>query len=394
MTSGVAGGDDGPTLVAMAEAACRLLDVLDDEQRDRACYPFPADAERRSWFYLPTDHGGLSLLDCRPGQRRAVLRLVATGLSPAGYAQVAAATMGHELILERLEQFPALPVCERPRDSLGYSVSIFGNPLAAPWAWRFGGHHLSLNYTVGAGAASSTPSFLGVDPAESALPGGATLRPAGALEDLGRELVRSLSPAQLTVAVLADCAPPDIVTGNRPTLDPPQWVAAASELWRDPARFPGEAFLAGLERTRAATESLISDEAKEALSWTGGPAGIVATQLTAGQREILHALVSAYLDRLPDDVAQVEAGRVLGAAADQLHFAWAGGTEPRQGHYYRVHGPRLLIEYDNTQRDANHIHTVWRDPLADFGADLLAEHYARHHRPFPQADRAWSPSTQ
>jgi Protein of unknown function (DUF3500) len=385
MTSGVAGGNGGSTLVAMAEAACQLLDVLDDEQRNRVGYPFPAEVERRSWFYVPTDHGGLSLLDCRPGQRRAVLRLVATGLSPAGYAQVAAATMGHELILERLEQFPALPGFERLRDSLGYSVSIFGNPSETPWSWRFGGHHLSLNYTVGADAASSTPSFLGVDPAESALPGGATLRPAGALEDLGRELVRSLSPAQSSVAVLAEDAPPDIVTGNRPTLDPPLWVAAARELWRDPARLPDKAFAAKLERAHAAAERLISDEVREVLSWTGEAVGIAATELTADQREILHTLVRAYLDRLPDDVAQIEAGRVLGTAAEELHFAWAGSTEPRHRHYYRVHGPRLLIEYDNTQRDANHIHTVWRDPLADFGADLLAEHYARHHRPFPQA---------
>ena len=85
------------------------------------------------------------------------------------------------------------------------------------------------------------------------------------------------------------------------------------------------------------------------------------------QRALLEGLVRQYLDRLPDELAAAETARVTGEAGEAAHFAWAGGTEPGQPHYYRVQGPRLLIEYDNVQNGANHVHSVWRDPAGDFG---------------------------
>jgi hypothetical protein len=359
----------------MAAAAGRFLEQLDEGQRRRACLDFPDEPERSRWFYVPTDHGGLALTECGPLQRQAALRLLATGLSPAGYTAVAA-VMGHELILEPLENWPVLPGWGRVRDPLRYQVTVFGDPATGEWAWRFAGHHLSLHYTITGGElASATPSFFGADPAEAPLPGGGSLRPCAALEDLGRELVRSLDEGQCTTALLARQAPPDIVTGNRSALEGRLWVARPRERFRDASQVPGS-LLDGLEARLCADEQVLGPAAIEALSWSSAPAGVPCSRLRAGQREILTALLRAYIGRLPDDAAQAEEAKITGDATGRLHFAWAGSAEPGRPHYYRIQGPRLLAEYDNTQRDANHVHTVWRDPGGDFGCDILAGHYA------------------
>ncbi len=370
------------TAAAMAEAASRFLEVLDHGQRQRAGYLFPGEPERSRWFYTPGDHGGLALAECTPAQVQAALRLLATGLSPAGY-HLAAMVMGHELILEHLEDWPALPGWGRLRDPARYAAAIFGDPGSGDWGWRFTGHHLSLHYTLTGGElASATPSFVGADPAEAPLPGGGLLRPCAALEDLGRDLVRSLDQAQLAAALLAPQAPPDIVSGNRPALTGQLWVARPPGLFPATPQVPRavhEAAAGQLEARLAAAERALGDATIGALSWSATPAGVSWPQLRPDQRELLTALLGAYLGRLPGDAAAAEQAKITGPAAGQLHFAWAGSTEPHQPHYYRIQGPRLLAEYDNTQRDANHIHTVWRDPTGDFGRDLLAHHYATSH---------------
>ena len=363
---------------AMSQAAIDWLDLLDDGQRQRAAFGFPCDTARTQWFYTPTDHGGLVLAECTPEQQQAALRLLATGLSAAGY-NAAAAIMGHELILERLESWPVLPGWGRVRDPLGYAAAIFGDPGSGDWAWRFAGHHLSLNYTIADGElVSATPAFFGADPAEAQLPGGAMLRPCAAMEDLGRQLVRSLDECQLAAAMLAPKPPPDIVTGNRPALVDGLWVARPRERFRD-ARLLPRSLLDGLEGSLRSEEHALGSASIKVLRWTRTPTGVSWHRLRADQREMLSALLGAYLGRLPDRAAQAEHAKVAGACAEQLHFGWAGGTEPRQPHYYRIQGPRLLAEYDNTQRDANHVHTVWRDPDGDFGRDVLAAHYASSH---------------
>jgi hypothetical protein len=361
----------------MAAAAGRLLELLDDGQRDRAVFGFPGEPERSRWFYTPADHGGMALAGCTPVQRQAVLRLVASGLSPAGY-HAATAVMGHELVLGALDGWPVLPGWGPVRDPLRYAVTIFGAPESGEWGWRFSGHHLSLHYTITGGElAAATPSFFGADPAEAPLPGGGMLRPCGALEDLGRELVRSLDEMQLAAVMLAPQAPPDIVTGNRPVLADGLWVARPPELFRDPDLIP-RPVLDGLRARLAADEKALGPAAIGALTWSATPRGVSWRQLRPHQREILTALLNAYLGRLPDDAAEREQAQIDGAA-EALHFAWAGSTEPYKPHYYRISGPRLLAEYDNTAREANHIHTVWRDPYGDFGRDLLSVHYATSH---------------
>src|SRR5215469_2916327 len=334
------------TAAAMAAAAGRLLDLLDDGQRQRAGLGFPGEPERSRWFYTPTDHGGLILADCTPAQSQAALRLLATGLSPAGYA-MAAAIMGHELVLERLEGWPAAPGWGRVRDPLHYAVTVFGDPGPGNWAWRFAGHHVSLHYTIADGElAAPTPSFFGADPAAAAR--------------------------------LAPLPPPDIVTGNRGLVEEGLWVVRPHELFRDADMIPAP-MLDGLRTRLAADEKALGPAAIRALSWSATPAGVSWPQLRAGQREMLTALVGAYLDRLPDEAAAAENAKITGDSAGLLHFAWAGSTEPHRPHYYRIQGPRLLVEYDNTQRDANHAHSVWRDPVGDFGRDVLADHYAASH---------------
>jgi hypothetical protein len=314
-----------PVLVRMAEAASAWLASLGPGQRRKARYGFPASDERTRWFYTPTEQGGLPLAEMGPVQQRLAHRLVASGLSPRGYA-AAATVMGLENVLDAAEgwrrPYPGRAAPNRGRDPQLYFVSVFGEPGADAWGWRVGGHHLALNYTVVEGRLAASPLFLGANPARSRLVGPGVLRPLAAEEDLGRELVASLAPQQLAEALRSPVAPDDILQSNRP------FVEAGS-----------------------------------------APDGLAAARMTPPQLELLQAVVHQYLGRLPDEVAAVQAERLSGPASGLLHFAWAGGLEPGRPHYYRVQGPRLLIEYDNTQNGANHAHSVWRDPLGDFGAE-------------------------
>src|ERR687889_806466 len=196
------------TAFEMAEAASAWLETLTAEQRAVAqgaapAYDDPLDAERRRWFYTPTDHGGLTVHQQRPAQQRAAMRLVGSGLSTAGYVTVAT-IMGLENVLDRVEGWVRTKGRERGRDPGLYYLRVFGEPGGqAPWGWRFGGHHVSLNNLVVDGAvAATTPCFLGANPASSPLLGGAVLRPLAQVEELARDLMRSLSPELSTRAVL------------------------------------------------------------------------------------------------------------------------------------------------------------------------------------------------
>ena len=333
----------------MAEAAQAWLDTLDEGQRAVGTGAAPAsdasDHERRRWFYTPTDHGGLTLHQQGPAQHRAAMRLVSTGLSTPAYVTVAT-VMGLENVLDHVEGFVTRFDRERGRDPGLYYLRVFGEPCTrGAWGWRFGGHHVSLNNLVVDGeVVATTPCFLGADPALSGFLGGAVNRPLARVEDLAREIVRSLSPDLAARAVLLPRAPSDLVTGNR---------------------------------------TLVTDGDRDqadhgAVAWSTRPKGVPAADLDAAQRALLRALLGTYLGRVPDEVSPL--GRYADdAALDEVHLAWAGPTEVGAPHYYRVQGPRLLLEWDNTQRGANHAHSVWRDPTADFGLDVLARHRAVHH---------------
>jgi hypothetical protein len=317
-----------PVLDRIAAAATGWLASLEPSQRAKARYPFPSTGERTRWFYTPNEQGGLPLAEMGPVQQRLAHRLLASGLSQGGYA-AASTIMGLENALDALEgwrrPYPGRARPSRGRDPLLYFFSVFGEPGAGSWGWRVGGHHLALNYTVVDGSRlSASPLFLGANPALARLVGPGTVRALAAEEDLARELLASLAPERHRQAVLSPVAPGDLLQSNRPAVQ------------------------------------------------VGPPEGLAAAAMPPAQRELLRALLHQYLGRLPDPLAAVEAERVAGDRLHAVHFAWAGGGEPGQPHYYRLQGPRLLVEYVNVQNGANHVHSVWRDPLGDFGQSWLS----------------------
>jgi hypothetical protein len=212
------------------------------------------------------------------------------------------------------------------RDQEMYFFTVFGEPsLSDPWGWRLEGHHLSLNYSALENDLSVTPAFLGANPAHVRTGPRAGLRVLAKEEDLARRLLESLSPDQRRKAILSNDAPDDILTGT------------------------------------------------DRLPEIGEYEGLPASEMTPEQRGLLRALVGEYAGNTATAREQME--KIEGAGFDRLHFAWAGGIEPGARHYYRIHGPTVVFEYDNTQNNANHVHAVWRDLTDDFGADLLKKHY-------------------
>ena len=307
------------------------LATLDPGQRERATYRFEDD-ERYVWAYTPGVRGGLALADMRTEQRVAALDVVTAAMSERGATEVRA-IIALETVLGALERASGRANWIR-RDPELYWFAIFGDPSAAgPWSWRVGGHHVAVHMTIDDGrVAGWTPSFLGANPA--VVPDGPTAGSRALIgeETLARELLASLSPQARAVAVVDAVAPPDIHSGNG---------------------------------ARADLRSI--------------PSGIRHDDLTAPEQERLEGLVRHYLGRAPADVAAVSWERIVDAGLAPVTFAWAGSDEPGRGHYYAARGPTFLIEYDNTQNDANHIHAVWRDLTNDWGVDLLAAHYQAGH---------------
>ncbi len=311
----------------MRSAAVVVLKALTGEQRELAARPFADDAARRWLEYRPLPRPGACIADMGREARKASHRLLATGLSEHAYAQ-AMVIIAMEEVLDRRERW------RHGRHSNDYWVALFGDPAGDdPWSWRFEGHHLSVTMTVLGDEVSPAPVFLGANPARVTYHGQAVSRPLPLEEDLAREALTALSPAQRSVAVVSDRAPGDILTATRP-------------------------------------------RAGEHIE----PLGVAASRLAGAPRAMLERMAALYLGRLPDELAAREAARVN---AGELYFAWQGPTSPGARHYYRVQGDDLLIEYDNTSDDGNHQHTVLRRPRSDFGDDVLAAHLSQAHRLAP-----------
>jgi hypothetical protein len=260
-----------------------------------------------------------------PTQRHLAYSLLAAGLSQQGYIK-ATTIMSLEDVLRILENDSG----ER-RNPEKYHLSIFGAPSEkGTWAWRFEGHHLSLHFTLVNGKLAASPTFLGSNPAEVRQGPRQGLRVLAAEEDLARELLNSLTEAQRKLAILDAKAPNDILTSNKKT-------------------------------------ALIE-----------GKLGVSLAQLNPKQRGLLANLLNEYVYNVPDQLALAREEKIRAAGQD-IRFAWMGPTEKGALHYYRIQAPTFLIEYDNTQNNGNHIHSVWRDFNGDFGLDLLAEHLKSAH---------------
>ena len=314
----------------MAAAATTFVATLSRAQRAVACFPFAGDA-RYQWQYTPGPRQGLRLKDMAPAQRRAALALFDAALSLRG-ARKAREIIALEVILGEIERGTSEE--GEDRDPELYYFSVFGDPGgAAPWAWRANGHHLLLAFTVmGGDIIAPTPLFFGANPAEVRRGPAAGQRTLAEEEDLARSLLAALDPNRKTVAVVDASAPRDILTRNYRLADP----AAV-------------------------------------------PRGITFAALGGEQRERLVALLRHYTGRVAGELDDNAWRRIEEAGLDAITFAWAGAEDRDQPHYYAVTGPTFLIEYDNTQNDANHIHTVWRDWTHDWGLDLLADHYRAEH---------------
>ena len=246
--------------------------------------------------------------------RDAVFAVVEASMSPSGF-ELVRNLMRINGFLGDLVEMPML------MNEFSYNFALYGEPSETePWGCQLFGHHVALNYTIGAGGeVSASPLFLGANPALTRLVGPGVLRPLAAEEDLARELLDALAPDQLATATLSESAPGDILQTNRPAVR------------------------------------------------VGPPEGLAAAGMLPQQRALLAGLLDQYLGRLPAPLAELEGRRVAGELLEAVHFGWAGGREPGQPHYYRIQGPRLHIEYDNVQNGANHVHSVWRDPEGDFG---------------------------
>ena len=366
----------------MADAAGSWLRSLSADQRAAAAYPGPGagDRERTTWFYTPTDHGGLPLSRQRPGQQQLAMRLLAAGLSVEGYA-LAAIVMGLENIVDRLESWTRDWGRERGRDPAAYYFRVFGSPEDETWGWRCGGHHISVNYTiVGGRVASCTPCFIGAQPAELGLLAGGTLRPLGDIESIARQLARDLDAPGQAAALLHRSAISDIVSGNRPRVLDGDEMIHMQDLWRD--RFTDERLSDLVNDVDATGETASGYGADDhrTLAITSQPKGVPGGALAPDGQARLLALVEGYLRRFPEEIAGPWlAGYRSGGGLAGLHFGYAGAPAGRGPFYYRLQDQRLLVEYDNTQSNANHAHTVVRDMESDFGFDALAEHRRAFH---------------
>ena len=317
---------DDPAAADMERGAQRFLRALDAEKRAQATIAF-SDEERKNFHYIPRERQGIPYKSMTPAERKLSYSLLATGVSHHG--------LGRALDIMYLDQILFEIEHNAIRDVDAYYVTVFGDPRAgADWGWRVEGHHLSLNFTLRDGhVVSSFPSFWGANPAVVLSGPQEGMRVLAEEELYGRALLQSFDERGLVV-IEAE-APRDIIT-------------------------------------RADRRVAI-----------GAPAGVAVAAMGSDQKAALEKLIELYAHRLRPELAEAEMRKIHEAGLERVHFAWAGSAEAGEPHYYRVHGPTFLIEYDNTQNDANHIHTVWRDPSGDWGeGDPLSDHYARsrHHQ--------------
>lgn len=308
----------------LTAAAADLLGALSSTARVGTTAPLD-DPAWTQWSYLPGDRPGL----CLESADAAILEHVHT-LVVASHSELGAQLVDGAIEVER----------ERRRSITGelpsgdrYWVRVLGTPSDdGPWAWRLNGHHVGVHVSVNAGTLTATPHFIGSEPAHITQGDLAGSRLLGREEDLARELVAQLRPAQRERAISSDTAPDDILSGMDPVVDP----------------------------------SVL-------------PTGIRRAELDAGQQFTFDALTRRYLDRLPTAYADACWEEAMDVGVDEMVFAWAGGTAAGEGHYYCVSTPVFLIEYDNTQDGANHAHSVLRHLRDDFGGDALRRHHRESH---------------
>ena len=307
------------TVPLLTETAKELLRTLNDEQKAKILFPMSSE-ERYQWDYRPVPRKGLAIREMDAYQKHLAHALLAAGTSQAGYIK-ASTIMSIEDVLKTIEKDSG----ER-RNPEKYYFTFFGEPsTTGTWGLRVEGHHLSLNYTIVDGHIVASPTFMGSNPHEIRIEPRSGLRVLKNEEEIGRELIQSLTADQKAVAIVTTKAYNDIITDN-----------------------------------------------KKRAEMLNQPNGLAVSKLNAKQKAILDRLIAEYAGNLPEDVA---AARMDDAKklAGQMYFAWAGVEEKGGPHYYRIQTPKFIIEYDNTQDKANHVHSVWREFNGDWGLDLMKQ---------------------
>jgi Protein of unknown function (DUF3500) len=311
-------------------SANAFIQSLNEMKQKKAQFSFD-EMNRYEWHYLPATmvaRHGINVKDLDSTQKQHLYNLLQAYLSEEGYAKTKS-IMDFEYLLKELEPENANRIPEN------YYAAIYGVPgKDSVWGWKFSGHHVALNFTIVNNKLTFAPFFFGVYPATVKDGPKKGMRIMKDEEDIGFELINSLTPEQKLKAFFQLKAFSDIVTTNAGQVGPLQ------------------------------------------------PVGILARDMTITQKAILNKLIVAYLLAMPQGIAKTRMQKIETADINAIRFGWAGGTQPGKPHYYRIQGNTFLIEFDNTQSNANHIHTVWRDFKGDFGADLLKEHYhnTKHHR--------------
>ncbi len=313
----------------MSDAAKAFVNSLNAEQKAKATFEY-MDGERVFWYYPPMNRHGLALRDMEPAQRELAMAVLASGLTDESYEQ-AKLIIEHEDVLGPLEKENGIKTFVR--DTTLYYFTIFGEPGGeGAWGWRVEGHHVSIHFSImGDKVISTTPFFFGANPAEVRKGPKNGLRILGVREDLAFDLMNSLDEKQVEESIICDAAPADIVTFN------------------------------------SSKASLMTYE------------GLPASKMNGAQKELLLALVAEYVNQVRTEVAEQKLADLKKTGLDHLHFAWAGPVTKDEPHYYRIHGGDFVVEFDNRQDGANHIHSVWRDVENDFAADVLREHLILYH---------------
>ena len=314
----------------MAKAATRFVESLSGDQRDKTIYEY-MDGERIFWYYPPVNRHGLPLRDMDDDQRQLAYTLMETGLTDNSFNK-AKLIIEHEDVLGPLEKEAGVTSFSRDPDL--YYWTVFGDPSddSQPWGWRVEGHHISLNFSLwGDKFISMTPFFYGANPAEVRKGPKKGLRILDDRMDLGFELMNSLDKGQSSKSTIYGEAPYDIITYN------------------------------------SSRVSLPPEE------------GLPASKMNDTQKSILRKLVKTYVNEVRSDMAEEKWARLESEGFDGLHWAWGGAVDPTKEHYYRIHGGNFVVEYDNRQNGANHIHSVWRDVENDFANDVLREHLLLYH---------------
>ena len=309
----------------MADAANNFLNSLNPDQKKKATYELTSE-ERKNWHFIPKERNGLPLTNMNGAQKSLAHALLASSLSTRGYVK-AATIMSLELILQEMEG----PSRRFPREPELYFVTVFGKPGETnTWGWRWEGHHFAANFTIANGhEISGSPTFMGTNPAEIRTGPQKGLRVLAAEEDMARSLVKSLNDDLRKKAVFDTKAPADIITLAE------KKVAALKEV------------------------------------------GVAYSQLNAEQQRLVLDLIREYVNRVRPEIANKDLAKIAAAGMEKITFGWAGGLETGQPHYYRIQGPTFVLEYDNTQNNANHVHSAWRDFDGDFGDDIISKHYAQ-----------------